>query len=277
MPAPRPRPISLRLVLTLATLLVAAPARAHDFWIEPSSFTPKPHDPVLLRLLVGERFAGDAVPRSDAMIVRFSVAGPHGEIRAQGRDGADPAGVAVVEGPGLYVAGYRSRASTIEIEPGKFAGYLQNEGLDAIRSLRAARGETDQPARERFSRCAKALLAVGATAARQADAPLGLTLELVAERNPYALAAGDELPLRLTYDGAPIAGIQVTALSKDHPAASVAARTDREGRVKLRLAAPGTWLAKAVHMTPLPAGEDAQFESEWASLTFALRDGPRPQ
>jgi hypothetical protein len=40
--------------------------------------------------------------------------------------------------------------------------------------------------------------------------------------------------------------------------------------VRLRLAAPGVWLAKAVHMVPLPPGEDAQWESTWASLTFEL-------
>ena len=260
----------LRALLLLSLLLAAAPARAHDFWIEPSSFTPHPHDAVPLRLMVGERFAGDGVLRSDAMIVRFVVLGPAGEIRVQGRDGADPAGLALLGGPGLYVAGYRSKPSPVELEAGKFEAYLQLEGLDAISSLRAARGQSDKPGRERYARCAKALLAIGPEAAKQKDAPLGFTLELVAEKNPYALAPGDELPLRLTYDGAPIAGVLVTAFSKEHPGASVAARTDKEGRVKLRLASPGIWLAKAVHMIPLPAGEDAEFESFWASLTFAL-------
>src|SRR5262249_24981976 len=99
-------------------LLLAAPAAAHDFLIEPSTFTPGPPQPVSLRLLVGERFAGEGVPRSDAIIVRFTVAAPGGEARVQGRDGSDPAGMAVVGAPGLYVAGYRSRPSTIEVEPG---------------------------------------------------------------------------------------------------------------------------------------------------------------
>lgn len=264
---------AVRLIATVAVTVLmatATTAQAHDFWIEPSSFTPRPGDAVTLRLLVGERFAGESVPRSEEMIARFVVAGPSGETAVRGREGADPAGIASLAAPGLYVAGYRSRPSAIELEAGKFESYLESEGLQSVSRLRAARGESDKPARERYSRCARALIAVGPDAARGADAPLGFTLELVAERNPYALAPGDELPLRLTYDGEPIAGVLVTALNQDTPAATVAARTDRDGRVALRLAAPGTWLVKAVHMIALPPGEDADWESLWASLTFAL-------
>jgi len=251
-------------------VLVASGARAHDFWIEPSSFTPKPGDAVTLRLLVGERFAGDAVPRSAEMIARFVAAGPAGEAAVRGREGGDPAGFALLGAPGLYVIGYRSKPLSIELEAGKFESYLQTEGLDAISSLRAARGESEKPARERYSRCARSLLAAGPEALGQADTPLGFTLELVAEKNPYTLAAGDELPLRLTYDGAPIAGVLVTAISQANPGASVAARTDAAGRVSLRLATAGVWLAKAVHMIALPRGGDAEWESLWASLTFAI-------
>jgi len=257
-------------VVALAVVATATRARAHDFWIEPSSFTPEPGASFTLRLRVGERFAGETVPRNDAMIVRFLLVGPSGESRVRGADGGDPAGIARVASPGLHVAGYRSRPSAIDLDPGKFSSYLEAEGLERIVALRAARGESEKPARERYSRCARALLAAGPEAARGADVALGFTLELVAEKNPYALAPGDELPLRLTYDGAPIAGVLVSALDRDAPGATVAARTDAEGRVRLRLAAAGDWLIKAVHMIALPPGEDADWESFWASLTFSL-------
>jgi uncharacterized GH25 family protein len=256
----------------VAVLLALLPsfAQAHDFWIEPSTFTPRPGELVTLRLLVGERLAGEALPRSDAMITSFVVTGPDGTQPVRGRDGFDPAGMVTLAKPGLHVVGYRSRASHVELEPGKFASYLETEGLQQIASLRAARGDTDKPAKERFSRCAKALLVAGPSAAQGKDAPLGLTLELVAEKSPAALAPGDALPLRLTYDGQPIAGVLVSALSQTSPSANVAARTDESGRVTLPLAVAGPWLVKAVHMIPLPPGDDAQGESFWASLTLSV-------
>lgn len=259
----------MRTVLAIGLLAVlAAPARAHDFWIEPSTYAPKPGDVVTLRLLVGERLAGESLPRDDAMTTSFVIAGPEGTQPVAGRDGLDPAGIVTPRKPGLHVVGYRSRASSVELPPGKFASYLETEGLQSIASLRAARGETDQPAKERFSRCAKTLLASGAGSG--SDAPLGLTLELVAEKNPARLAPGEPLPLRLTYDGRPIEGVLVSALSTTSSTANVAARTDAAGRVALPLAAAGPWLVKAVHMVALPPGDDAQWESYWASLTFAV-------
>lgn len=258
--------------VVLTTLASVAPAVAHDFWIEPSSFTPRAGDTITLRLLVGERFAGEPVPRSDVMIARFVVTGPDGEQTVRGADGVDPAGIATLGAPGLHVVGYRSRTTPIELEPGKFAAYLESEGLESIARLRAARGESERPARERYSRCAKALVAVGDARPTGRDLALGFTLELVAEKNPAALQPGETLPLRLTYDGAPLAGVLVRALHATSAATPVAARTDAAGRVTLTLDASGPWLVKAVHMVGLPPGEDAEWESTWASLTFAVPD-----
>jgi len=270
----RIRTASLAVVVAGAVAL-ATTAAAHDFWIEPSRFATAPGETVTLRLLVGARFRGEPLPRNDALLARFVLHGPAGETPVAGRHGIDPAGSVTPASPGLHVVGYRSRYSVVDLEPGKFESYLAEEGLESISRLRSARGESGRGARERFSRCARSLIAVGSTAEveRGQDVPLGLTLELVAEKNPYALAAGDELPLRLTFDGAPLEGVLVSALAQGDPQATVAARTDAAGRVRLRLAQAGEWLVKAVHMVELPPGEDAGWESTWASLTFDLPAG----
>ena len=62
-------------------------------------------------------------------------------------------------------------------------------------------------------------------------------------------------------------------MPRDTPDARVTARTDAQGRARLRLDRPGVWLVKAVHMIPAPAGAGADWESFWASLTFE-RPGP---
>ena len=110
----------------------------------------------------------------------------------------------------------------------------------------------------------------GPASADQHDQALGFTLELVAERNPYVLAAGDELPVRLTYRQRPLANALVIAINRHDPAAKLSARSDQDGRVRFRLPEGGMWLIKAVHMVPAPAGTKAQWASFWASLTFEL-------
>ena len=91
----------------------------------------------------------------------------------------------------------------------------------------------------------------------------------MAEKNPYTLAGGGELPVRLLYQGKPLAGALVMALQRGRPD-KVTARSDSRGRALLKLDRPGFWLVKAVHMIPAPADAGADWESLWASLTFAL-------
>ena len=90
----------------------------------------------------------------------------------------------------------------------------------------------------------------------------------MAERNPYSLRAGEDLPVRLTYENRPLAGALVVAMNRLNPSEKVSARTDANGRVRLRLHPGGMWLIKSVHMIPAPAGSNAEWTSFWASLTF---------
>jgi hypothetical protein len=231
---------------------------AHDFWIEPASYSPQRGQILSVRLRVGQELLGDPVPRDPKLLKQFVVTDGAASRPLIGRDGSDPAGYLRVDGNGLMVIGYASNPSAVEMPVEKFTQYLKEEGLDGI-SVRARRNQT-----ELFSRCAKSLVLSGAANRQQADRTLGFTLELVAERNPYALHAGDELPVRLTYLGKPLAGAQVTAMSREQ---KLLARTDAEGRARFRLPQSGMWMLKSVHMIP---AAKADWESFWASLTFEV-------
>lgn len=255
-------------------LLLTAPAlRAHDFWIEPSTFTPQPGERVTVRLRVGEHFQGDPVPRRPERIERFAVVGESDERRIEGVAGTDPAGFAAFDAPGLHHLLYDSSRASVELAGPEFEKYLAEEGLERISGLRAERGQTPARAREVYSRCAKSLVAVGGKGAGGHDRILGLPLELVPEGSPYALTGGGSLPVQLLYEGKPLAGALVVALRRDRPARKISARTDTGGRVMLSLDFPGVWLVKAVHMVPAPKETGADWESFWASLTFEVPGG----
>lgn len=261
-------------LLALA-LLVSAGVQAHDFWIDPSSFRPAPGQRVLVRLRVGQKFKGDPVPRDPSLLRRFSMfagGAAGGETPVPGVAGAEPAGFATVGAPGLNLITYVSGRSSVELDAGKFETYLADEGLETIQARRAKKGQTAASVKEVFSRYAKSFLAVGGTGGPGYDRVLGLTLELVPEKDPTALTPGAELPVRLLYLGKPLAGALVAAFTRDRPDARdarVTARTDAAGRARLRLDRPGVWLVKAVHMIPAPAETGADWESFWASLTFS--------
>ena len=258
----------LRALLALGIALSADPLLAHDLWIEPSSFSPPPGQVVGVRLRVGVDLAGDPLPLMPRLVKQFIVADAAGRGPIAGRGGAEPAGAFRAQEPGLLVVAYHSDSSRVELAADKFNAYLAEEGLDAIVALRAERGETGAPVRERFARCAKGLVLVGPPSDMQVDRRLGCPLELVAEHNPYALDAGSDLPVRLSYEDRPLAGALVVAQNSLNPAEKQTARTDAEGRARFRLRPGGMWLVKAVHMVAAPESSDADWMSFWASLTF---------
>jgi uncharacterized GH25 family protein len=263
--------------VALSTLFVGA-SLAHDFWIRPASFRPKPGEVLNLHLMVGDRFEGEPVVRNDEKIRKFVVVGPDGvEKNVVGRPGDDPAGRYRPTSEGLYVAGYRSKNSAIELSGEKFEAYLREEGLDGISALRKSRGETDKAAKETYSRCAKTLFRVGEGGTQVCDRTLGFDLEIVPTSNPYAAVAGDSFGVRLRFKDRPLSGAAMAALHltrKDDGSRpelrTVDARTDAEGRATFVLDRAGVWMIKCVHMIETEPASGFDFESFWASLTFDL-------
>ena len=259
------------LLCSIAFLLTQIPLKAHDMWIDPVTFVPESGQVVGVRLRVGQDLLGDPLPRDVRLINQFIVLDDSGRRPIVGRDGADPAGLLRIGATGLHVIGYHSNPSLVELAADKFNQYLKEEGLDGAIARRAQRNESGDKARELFSRCAKSLLLSGPVQEGQGDRALGLPIELVAERNPYALRTGQEVPFRLTYENRPLANALVVAINRQTPSEKLSSRSDKDGRVRFRLPRTGMWLIKAVHMVPAPADSGADWASFWASLTFELR------
>jgi uncharacterized GH25 family protein len=258
--------------LLTVVILWHAKLAAHDMWIEPATFTPAVGQIVSVRLRVGQDLLGDPLVLDPSLVKEFLVQDADGRRPVVRRDGGDPAGLLRVATPGLLVIGYRSNASAIEMAADKFNQYLKEEGLDAVLAVRASRGESGAAAHELFSRCAKSLVFSGSPSEVQNDRALGFTLELVAERNPYAVRPDQDLPVRLMYENRPLAGALVVAVNRLNPAEKLSARTDKDGRVRFKLRQGGMWMIKAVHMVPAAAGTHAEWASFWASLTFDMRN-----
>ena len=259
--------------LWLSGLLLAGQAMAHDFWIEPSSFSPAPGQTVAVRLLVGEQLKGDPVARPPSEgLHRFIVveSASRDSANLPGRTGGDPAAWLRLTRPGLHIIGFHGKHSALELGPEKFNAYLKEEGLEAVLKKRAERGESNRDAREIYSRCAKSLLVSGPANAADGDRLLGFPLELVAESNPSSLRLGAPVALRLLYLGRPLSGALIVALQRERAQERTMARSDAYGRVRLPLQRGGTWLVKAVHMVAAPKSSGAEWESLWASLTFEM-------
>ncbi|MGH8198259.1 MAG: DUF4198 domain-containing protein [Steroidobacteraceae bacterium] len=255
----------------LAAGLGAAGSRAHEFWVEPSTFAVARGGRVGFRLCVGDGFEAWSLARNNERIEKFVAAGPSGEQPIVGLVGSDPAGVARFTEPGSYVIAYRSNRAFTELPAAGFDDYLRDKGLEKIAAERKAKGTSRRKVREAYSRHSKALIRVGDAEGGVIDRRLNLRLELVAEPELFHAPDDDLRFFRLLHEGKPLAGALVVAARPGTADDDLRVRTDADGRAGLVLRAPGIWRVAAVHMIDAPVNVGADWESLWASLTFELR------
>jgi uncharacterized GH25 family protein len=258
-----------------ALLALAAPARAHDYWLVPDTFTPKPKAPVNVRLFVGEELKAEQELPFTAKKTRISelATARDREPLAEAKVGTKPAFSLALPGAGTAVLRVDRDWSHITLKADKFTAYLKEEGLSHIVEAREKAGAANADASERYRRCLKALLH-GGTPDGAATRQLGQVFEIVPTKDPYTLKAGDVLPVKVLFENKPLAGQKVTAFHRaGDTVTSVSATTDKTGAAEFKLTKGGVWLVRGVHMrrvtekNPAPA---ADWESFWASVTFEL-------
>jgi uncharacterized GH25 family protein len=285
--APSPFVGSLVLLVGSSLALLAAwagVAVAHQYWLNVSDHAPRPGERVEVGALSGTGFRGETRPWSKDRCVEFSwVTYRRFALTPFAADGETRwAQQAFMDTAGGWVQ-YQSNFASIELPAEEFDAYLKEEGLDGPLAARA-KLDTLRTGRERYRRCCKAWL--DGRDERRATKPLGQPLELVPRGRP---GAAPELRVRVLWQGRPLAGVLVKAwcqplqpdgstravLERDSVAVSQVARSDANGDVRLDVHARGEWLVSAVHMVaaaetkPAPGTPAADWESTWASLTFA--------
>ena len=130
-----------------------------------------------------------------------------------------------------------------------FHSYIEGEGFADVIRARQQAGRAGAEGRELYSRSSKLIIG---RAGELATRPLGHVLEIVPEKDPAALAAGEPLPVQVLFRGKPLAGVRVSAAyagaeMKGHEF-PVAAETDANGRALLKLDRGGLWYARLIHM-----------------------------
>lgn len=275
---------SLRRALMAAGALSLASgpqiAAAHEFWIQPERFWLPVDTTTPMTLQVGtgtERQRSQLLPRR---VLRFDATASGGEpqdLRAVLTLGAPAAdGVLSFARPGAYVVTLRSDANAqSHLSAARFNAYAEEEGLTPAVEARAAKGLQAIDASERYSRQTKALVQVGDGGHQDViTRPVGLTLEIVPEVSPYALPRPSILPVRVLYEGRPLAGALVKITDLAHDAAPLEQhRTDGEGRAGFAMPRGGTWMMDVVWTKPL-TDEGVDFETVFSSLSFGFPAQP---
>jgi uncharacterized GH25 family protein len=272
----------MRSLANLSLLLAgifAPPVAAHEYWLAPSAYGVPVGQTLAVQAYVGSDFKGELRPFATTRTVRLEVlAKDRKDVKSQAINGDLDLAHLTVEDEGGIVVAFETNFVPVELPPEKFDEYLRKEGLEGPLKAREALGAAAGPGRERYLRCAKTWIA-GSDGSRL-QKPFGMPLEIIPQSDPIV---SGKLTVQVLYNAAPIEGILVKAwnqplaggavprdqMARDPVQPTAQARTGKNGIVTLPLDGPGEWLLSAVHMQPSADKQAADWESRWASLTFA--------
>lgn len=257
-----------RFLLLLAAVIVVGggSAAAHYTYIMPDAFRVTAGDVVIVGF-----HSGDGFPESSSILKRLQAPTVTTEGTSAALEGVREDGkrlVATVRVPSAsHVILTAVNASAVEQMKGpSFEKYLAEEGLEDVIKARAARGESEATGRERYTMYAKAILSTGEPGSGF-GVVAGLPIEIVPEKDPYRLRAGESLPVRVLLKGKPAASLRLMA-SAEGAAPQVIGITDGQGKLDVPVSR-GKWRLHTIAMERV-SEEAIEWESFWGTLTFEV-------
>jgi hypothetical protein len=249
--------------LLITCLFVSLPLHAHDLYLVNGVSGAERR----ICARIGEQFPGSVSAVTPDRLEVFAVRTARTPFRKlQGKVSGNQLCAPAPEARS-FVAEMVVHPRYIKLESKLFDSYVEGEGLKQVLDARARKGGSVE-GRELYSRYAKLIKGRGGLDI------LGHTLEIVLEKDPADLKAGDSLPVQVLFRGKPLADAQVAAVHagadlKDHKY-PVVARTDAHGKALLKLDRAGLWYARLIHMVPAEGDPEVDWRSFFATVTFRL-------
>ena len=264
-------------ILPLCLALLATPVTAHEFWLEPLAYQ-APVDAILAaRIVNGQDFGGVEISYFPQRFTRFDMILGNTVAPVEARLGSSPALLASPLGDGLHVVVYQSTDATVNYDSfDKFTTFAGHKGYPDAGAQHVARGFPEDPPVEVYSRYVKTLIGIGTGAG--ADARAGLETELVALDNPYTDDVSAGMRVQVFYGDAVRANVQIEVFENPLETAEtpVLYMTDADGIATIQVLAGHEYLVNSVVLREPDAAKaaafGAQWETLWASLTFAIPD-----
>jgi hypothetical protein len=268
-------------------LLAALPAAAHQTFLIADIYQLKPGTDNFLILKNGTYYeSGYSITRKMSRDISLVMGGarktpPDEEVRDVDSNPSYKSTYIKVfaEKAGTGLGGLAAIPDYIALPAEMFAEYLEHEGLTDAHAEFKANNKLGT-IRERYTKHAKAVFQVG-------DAPLsddyrqvlGYKAEIFLDQHPGKVKVGEEMGVQVLFEGKPLKNqiLYVSHASRGEQAKATVAqnslytlRTDENGRAKFRITAKDKWFVQMIHMQKLVNDEDADYESNWSTITFAV-------
>jgi hypothetical protein len=260
------------LMVALGGVLLTVQAR--ETWLQPERFAATPGATLMLDLTSAHGFTGFETAIKAERVARILGRLGAVELKVGSALVADHSlrFPVTLTRPGVAVLGVELKPQLLQLEPEKIEAYFREiYASDELREVWAAVLEPRRW-RESSTKHTKTFVRVGEPGAseRAWSEPLGLALEIVPERDPTALKAGDALPVRVLRGGKPLAGFVLAYVSSGETREHVTV-TDAEGRATSTLDAAGIWLVHGTDLRRVSGSGEREWESDFTTMVVEVR------
>lgn len=268
------------LVCTVAiVLVVASTLDAHDLFFRARGYFVPVGTDAQVEVYTGTFSKSENAVKRDRPVVLEVVTSSAREAVSRDRwdDTVEPKSVVRLATPsaGTYLLAAFLQPRMLSLPGDEFNAYLKDEGIDEILALRKKQGRLNEASKERYQKFIKTLIQAGDSPTANATTVLGYDAEIVPETNPYTLKVGDTLAVRCIVKDKPWANKVIFAGGRigtsDRRIAAQRLTTDANGRAVVRLTTAGVWYVKFVSMLEVEGDKEANYESRWSTISFAIR------
>lgn len=252
-----------RFIFAVLLLVVhASVSHAHDMWIDMQSYHLDKSNPAVLTLGWGHQFV---VPGKDFMsrdrVDKVFFIGPgFNEAAVPQGDNAYQSKASLNQGSYVAVAiphnGFFSKTAE---------GYQQGKSKKDIKDVIACS----------FSeKYAKALFTVGTPGGETFSQVLGHKLEIIPMKDPATLKEGDDLPVKVLFEGKPARNYvygTYAGFSGEPSTFAYTTYTNKDGIAKIRMIKAGIWLLIVKQEMPYPDLAVCDKQAFTATLTFQVK------
>lgn len=266
--------VLMPLMLVLLSGLVP-PAAAHDTWLQPRRVSVSPGAIAQIDLTSGDKFATfDAAIKSDRIeTARYRLNAKTVDIRPGSPEKKSLELRAPLSDPGIATIWLSLAPRSIELSRKEVQHYLDEIDAPALLTQAWYAGKGSKPWREIYSKHAKTFVAVGRPGRTKTDRswsePVGMPLEIVPEKDPTALRAGDEFPVRVLRNGAPLADFSL-GIVREGRTNRTFKKTDAAGRAVFKVARAGKWLLRGTELRSSNK-PSTDWESDFTTLSFEVQ------
>ena len=258
-------------VFAIFLLTFISSLSAHEFWLNPNKFIYKRTEKINIKFLVGENFNGENWKGNNERInsLKIYYDGVSDDLTPVVTEAEGDSIEYFMIDEGTTLIAFNSNNSFINLAPGAFNEYLEEDGLLNALAYRKQNNEMGCNGLEFYQRCAKTLFQVGDIKDRNFEIGTDLPIDIIPMTNPYLLKNKQQLRAIVLFKRYPVANTLVKVWHRfKNETKKLELKTDANGMIVFPVTLSGKWMISTVKMERLFDNPVADWQSYWGSLTW---------